>query len=155
MAVWIPAALLLSALAVCDAQAAPAQTPVESHPSVQKIPLSQPTAARLKARKSSYKVTVPGDGDWVDTELTVAPGDSVEITATGDVSLSDGRKVTPDGTARGWKDLLRQFPDNNSPAGALVGRRGGLPTSPADGDEGKQLLALAKTLGLPTEVTQQ
>ena len=130
MAVWIPAALLLSALAVCaappalHAQAAPAQTPVESHPSVQKIPLSQPTAARLKARKSSYKVTVPGDGDWVDTELTVAPGDSVEITATGDVSLSDGRKVTPDGTARGWKDLLRQFPDNNSPAGALVGRIG-------------------------------
>jgi hypothetical protein len=60
----------------------------------------------------------------VDTQLTVAPGDAVEITATGDVSLSDGRKVTPDGTARGWKDLLRQFPDNNSPAGALVGRIG-------------------------------
>lgn len=105
-------------------QAAPAQNPVESRPSVQKIPLSQPTAARLKARKSSYKVTVPGDSDWVDTQLTVAPGDAVEITATGDISLSDGRKVTPDGTARGWKDLLRQFPDNNSPAGALVGRIG-------------------------------
>jgi hypothetical protein len=105
-------------------QAAPAQNPVEPRPSVQKIPLSQPTVARLKARKSSYKVTVPGDGDWVDTQLTVAPGDAVEIAATGDVSLSDGRKVTPDGTARGWKDLLRQFPDNNSPAGALVGRIG-------------------------------
>jgi hypothetical protein len=105
-------------------QAAPAQNPVEPRPNVQKIPLSQPTAARLKARKSSYKVTVPGDSDWVDTQLTVAPGDAVEITATGDVSLSDGRKVTPDGTARGWKDLLRQFPDNNSPAGALVGRIG-------------------------------
>ena len=106
------------------AQAAPAQSPGQPPAVVEKIPLSQPTAARLKARKSSYKVTVPGNSDWVDTELTVAPGDSVEVNATGDVSLSDGRKVAPDGTARGWKDLLRQFPDNNSPAGALVGRIG-------------------------------
>lgn len=131
MAVWISAALLSSLAAICatvppalEAQVAPAQSATEPQASVQKIPLTQPTAARLKARKSSYKVTVPGDGDWVDTELTVAPGDSVEITATGDVSLNDGRKVTPDGSARGWKDLLRQFPDNNSPAGALVGRIG-------------------------------
>jgi hypothetical protein len=62
--------------------------------------------------------------DWVDTQLIVAPGDSITFTATGDVSLSDGRKVDADGSARGWKDLLRQFPDNSSPAGALVARIG-------------------------------
>ena len=62
--------------------------------------------------------------DWVDTKLLVAPGDTLTFTTKGDVTLSDGRKVTADGSPRGWKDLLRQFPDNNSPAGALVARVG-------------------------------
>jgi hypothetical protein len=90
---------------------------------VQAIPLGQPTAARLGTRKNSQSVTVTGS-DWVDTQLIVAPGDSITFTAKGNVSLSDGRAVTADGSARGWKDLLRQFPDNSSPAGALVARIG-------------------------------
>ena len=60
----------------------------------------------------------------MDAQLIVAPGDSISFTTTGDVTLSDGRKVTADGGARGWKDLLRQFPDNSSPVGALVARIG-------------------------------
>jgi LssY-like putative type I secretion system component LssY len=95
-------------------------TPVQG---VQTIPLDQPTAARLEARKKSYTVKVTGS-DWVDTGLVVAPGDSIAVTATGTVTLSDGREVTADGSARGWKDLLRQFPDNSSPVGALVARIG-------------------------------
>ncbi len=109
---------------------APATTPVPGapkaatgHPAVEAIPLSQPTTARLDARKDSYSVTVTG-ADWVDTKLLVAPGDTLTFTAKGDVTLGDGRKVTADGSPRGWKDLLRQFPDNNSPAGALVARIG-------------------------------
>lgn len=90
---------------------------------VQAIPLDQPTAARLQARKHNLTVTVTGS-DWVDAQLIVAPGDSITFTTTGDVTLSDGRKVTADGGARGWKDLLRQFPDNSSPVGALVARIG-------------------------------
>jgi hypothetical protein len=90
---------------------------------VQAIPLEQPTAARLQARKHNLTVTVTGS-DWVDAQLIVAPGDSISFTTTGDVTLSDGRKVTADGSARGWKDLLRQFPDNSSPVGALVARIG-------------------------------
>lgn len=109
---------------------APASTPVPGAPksatgraAVEAIPLSQPTTARLDARKRSYNVTVTG-ADWVDTHLLVAPGDTVSFTARGDVTMADGRKVTADGSARGWKDLLRQFPDNNSPAGSLVARIG-------------------------------
>lgn len=90
---------------------------------VQAIPLDQPTAARLQARKHSLTVTVTGS-DWVDAQLIVAPGDSISFTTTGNVTLSDGRQVTADGSARGWKDLLRQFPDNSSPVGALVARIG-------------------------------
>ena len=154
MAVRISSAALLSLLlaaisavaqtpAPASASSGQAPSAVQIRPGVEKIPLSQPTAERLKARKTSYKVTVPG-GDWVDTQLVVAPGDSVEITATGDVSLNDGRKVTPDGTARGWKDLLRQFPDNSSAAGALVGRIGNSDaTVPFD-------VGASKTLEVPT-----
>ncbi|MFL6427558.1 MAG: LssY C-terminal domain-containing protein [Acidobacteriaceae bacterium] len=92
-------------------------------PGVQSIPLDQPTAARLGTRKNSLSVTVTGS-DWVDTQLVVAPGDSITFTAKGEVSLNDGRTVTADGSERGWKDLLRQFPDNSSPVGALVARIG-------------------------------
>jgi hypothetical protein len=104
----------------------PSTVPPQTLPArqaVQSIPLQQPTPARLKARKSSYSVTVTGE-DWVDTHLMVAPGDSITFTANGEVTLTDGRKVTPDGSERGWKDLLRQFPDNSSPAGSLVARIG-------------------------------
>jgi hypothetical protein len=106
-------------VAVSHAQQA-TSTPVQG---VQSIPLDQPTAARLEARKKSYTVKVTGS-DWVDTGLVAAPGDSITVTATGTVLLSDGRNVTADGSARGWKDLLRQFPDNSSPVGALVARVG-------------------------------
>ena len=99
------------------------QAAIAPAPGVQTIPLEQPTTASLQARKNSLTATVTGT-DWVDTQLIVAPGDSLTFTATGNVSLSDGREVTADGSARGWKDLLRQFPDNSSPVGALVARIG-------------------------------
>jgi hypothetical protein len=99
------------------------QQPQAPAPAVQAIPLDQPTKARLGTRKNSESVTVTGS-DWVDTQLVVAPGDSIAFAAKGNVSLSDGRTATADGGARGWKDLLRQFPDNSSPVGALVGRIG-------------------------------
>jgi hypothetical protein len=119
--VWAAAGVVS---ARCEQQAAIAPVPSAPVPGVQTIPLEQPpTAASLQARKNSLTVTVTGS-DWVDTQLVVAPGDSITFTATGSVTLSDGRNATADGSARGWKDLLRQFPDNSSPVGALVARIG-------------------------------
>lgn len=103
------------------------QAPVTvGKPSVQTIVLATPNAASLAARKNSYTIKVSGDS-WTDTAVVLAPGDRVIFTAQGEVSLSDGRKITADGLARGWKDLLRQFPDPASPAGALIGRIGSDP----------------------------
>src|SRR3954462_10415388 len=113
--VWAAAGVIS---AHCEQQAATAPIP-----GVRTIPLEQPTASSLQARKNSLTAIVTGS-DWVDTQLIVAPGDSITFAATGNVSLSDGREVTADGTARGWKDLLRQFPDNSSLVGALVARIG-------------------------------
>jgi hypothetical protein len=95
-------------------------------PPVQTIVLAAPNAASLAARKNSYSTKVSG-ASWTDTAVVLAPGDHVVFTAKGDVTLADGRKTTADGLPRGWKDLLRQFPDPASPAGALIGRIGSDP----------------------------
>jgi hypothetical protein len=134
--VWVAAGAVSS-----RCQQATTNTPV---PGVQTIPLEQPSAARLQARKNNYNVVVTGS-DWVDSHLTVAPGDSIVFKATGDVTLSDGRQVTADGSARGWKDLLRQFPDNNSPVGALVARIGSNAATVAFGIGGSKTLDVTST----------
>ena len=61
---------------------------------------------------------------WLDTHILVIPGDRINVTAIGTMQLPDGRTVTPDGVPRGWKDLLRLFPDNSANAGALIARVG-------------------------------
>jgi hypothetical protein len=94
---------------------------------VQAIVLATPNAAALAARKNSYTVKV-GGAEWVDTGVVLAPGDRAAFTATGNVTLSDARKTTPDGLPAGWKDLLRQFPSHGSAAGALIARIGSDPS---------------------------
>ncbi len=91
---------------------------------VQAIPLTVPAASALSDRKASYTVTVPGTGAWVDAGFAVAPGDHIEVSATGKLTLADGRVSGPEGVAKGWKDLLRGFPAESANAAALVGRIG-------------------------------
>ncbi len=113
------------------AQAVPSQTPViqgGSHGPVQAIQLSAPNTVKLAARKDAYTLKVSGD-DWVDAKLVLAPPDRAQFTATGTVTLADGRKVDAGGAARGWKDLIRKFPANDAPAGALIGRIGNDPAA--------------------------
>jgi hypothetical protein len=98
---------------------APAATTVR--PGVQAIEMKAPDASALASRKGSYSFKVPA-GDWTDTGVIVTVGDHLDFTATGTVTISDGHSSTPDGNARGWKDLLRQFPLNSADSGALIGR---------------------------------
>jgi cytochrome c-type biogenesis protein CcmH len=55
----------------------------------------------------------------------------------------------------GWMRLIRSYAVLNDKDRAVDALKRGLKTFPADGGQGQQLLALAKELGLPTEVTQQ
>lgn len=71
--------------------------------------------------KQSYDFTLKGS-DWMDTGVTLAAGERASFTVTGSFTLADARVAEPDGLARGWKDLLRQFPLNSANVGALVGR---------------------------------
>ncbi|NLR95446.1 c-type cytochrome biogenesis protein CcmI [Rhizobium sp. P38BS-XIX] len=55
----------------------------------------------------------------------------------------------------GWMRLIRSYVVLNDKDRAMDALKRGLTAFPANGGEGQQLLALAKELGLPTEVTQQ
>src|ERR1700761_1427940 len=96
-------ALLLSAPVLAQAPA--------THPAVEVIKATTVDPSVLKARKGSYSFKV-ATGDWTDTGVVVAPGDHLNFTATGNLTMGDGKTVPPDGVARGWKDLMRIYPLN-------------------------------------------
>jgi LssY C-terminus len=101
-----------------------AQVPAATtHPPVEAIQSTIVDASVLKARKGSYSFKLDS-GDWTDTGVPVAPGDHLNFTATGNLTLADGRSAPPDGLTRGWKDLIRVYPLNSSNSGALIGRIG-------------------------------
>jgi len=102
---------------------APAATGNTSHPPVEVIKSTTPDPSVLKARKGTYSFKVD-NGDWTDTGVEVAPGDHLNFTATGSLTLADGRTAPPDGLTRGWKDLIRVYPLNSANSGALIGRIG-------------------------------
>ena len=106
---------------IACSQQPPTGTRAAVSSAVQVIQIKTPDSASLSSRKSSYTFDVP-TGDWTDTGVPVTFGDHLDFTATGTVTISDGHAVTPDGNARGWKDLIRQFPLNSANSGALIGR---------------------------------
>ena len=103
---------------------AAAQTPASTtHPPVEIIQATAPDSSVLKARKGSYSFSV-GGSDWTDTGVVITPADHLNFTATGSLTLADGRAAPPDGLTRGWKDLIRVYPLNSANSGALIGRVG-------------------------------
>jgi hypothetical protein len=70
------------------------------------------------------EVDVSGTGTWVDTNIDLRAGDSLTITATGNLKLAQNRSVTAVGATRGYRDLLKSYPVNEAGQGALIGRIG-------------------------------
>ncbi len=134
---------------LCSTPTSPAQTPAPTAPpaltaatpAVQAIPgignaqLSpdkpdKPAEGKAAADKPAAaptrkSTTLTLDGaQWLDTGVVVSGGEQVAFTATGTITLADGRGIAPAGLDRGWKDLLRQFPLNSANTGSLIGRVG-------------------------------
>jgi hypothetical protein len=63
-------------------------------------------------------------GDWLDTGIDLRAGDVAVITASGTVTLAQGRTTGPAGLNRGFRDLLKTYPANDAGLGALIGRIG-------------------------------
>lgn len=132
MTLLVPGVLAWAQTGTAQSVASAPQTqtvPAVAIPGVQAIvsmraALSTKTASKTEAataHKGSYEFTVKGE-DWLDTGIVLEAGEKASFTATGSMNLATGQTLNPDGEARRWKDLLRQFPLNSANAGALIGR---------------------------------
>lgn len=87
----------------------------------------KPSSAQTPTGKLrlSQEVQLSSDASWVDTGIDVQAGEHVMITATGKLRYTDAKNDNgPEGLARGFKDLLRVLPFNETGRGALIGRIG-------------------------------
>jgi hypothetical protein len=80
-------------------------------------------ALPLCAQNKEFDLT-PSSG-WIDTGIDVNAGDSLQITATGQLQYTTARQANgPAGLPRSFTDLLRAMQVNDAGRGALVGRIG-------------------------------
>ena len=77
----------------------------------------------LWAQSRDFTVT-PSNG-WLDTGMVVNAGDTLHVTATGQLQYTNARQPNgPAGLPRAFTDLLRAMAVNDAGRGALVGRIG-------------------------------
>jgi len=73
----------------------------------------------------SRELDVSPTGGWADTGVDVKAGDTLQITATGQLQYANAAQSNgPAGLARGFADLARVLPLNDAGRGALIGRIG-------------------------------
>ena len=72
-------------------------------------------------RRQTTSFTVPGNQQWIETDINVRDGETLNFRVSGEVEYAPNARVNPAGVARrtpGGPDV----PIPNAPAGALVGR---------------------------------
>jgi hypothetical protein len=83
------------------------------------------TGSSAQQPRLAQEIQITGDAIWVDTGIDMNPGEHLTLSATGALRYADAPGENgPDGLPRGFKDLLRIFPDNDAGRGALLGRIG-------------------------------
>ena len=79
---------------------------------------------------STHEFTLEGSKQWLDTGLDLKAGDQVRLSGSGTLKHATSIKENgPEGGIRAWMDMLRTYPLNESPKGALIGRIGERSTS--------------------------
>jgi hypothetical protein len=78
---------------------------------------------------TTKQISVSGDGQWTDSGVSLAAGDTVTIEATGTLTYQAAKDAGPDGMQRGFMDLLKVLPSNDAGRGALLGRIGSSPAA--------------------------
>jgi hypothetical protein len=87
---------------------------------------SQSTSAGV----TSYRIDVDAGKQWVDTKIDLRAGEKLRLTATGTITYApdkkhpDGRLFGPEGLARGFGDLVHEYPVSDAGHGSLIGRLG-------------------------------
>jgi hypothetical protein len=71
------------------------------------------------------RFTLAGEKVWVDTGISLEPGQRIVVTSEGSLRYADAKADNgPDGLTRGFKDLIRILPYNGAGRGAVIGRIG-------------------------------
>jgi LssY C-terminus len=81
---------------------------------------------------NSQELNVDATKQWVDTGMDLHASAKLQFTVTGSITYpanpssksSTTQSFGPDGLARGWRDLLHQYPVSDAGHGALIGRLG-------------------------------
>jgi hypothetical protein len=87
---------------------------------------AKPTASVAAGKViQTQSFTLEGGKVWVDTEISLEPGQRIAVTSEGSLRYADAKADNgPDGLTRGFKDLIRILPYNNAGRGAVIGRIG-------------------------------
>ena len=92
-----------------------------------------PAAAPAKVSSgTTFDIDVAGDKQFTDTQIDVKAGDTLKFTATGSLQfLAPAKQVGPEGSARGWMDMVKTYPVVDGAKSALIGRIGDRETARA------------------------
>jgi len=91
------------------------------------VPLDTKAAASTDSSKVNLtkSFTLEGAKVWLDTGISVDPGQRFAVTSEGSLRYGDAKADNgPDGLTRGFKDLIRILPYNGAGRGAVIGRIG-------------------------------
>lgn len=90
------------------------------------IPEAKPAAAADASKTIQTKsFTLEGAKVWVDTGISLEPGQRFAVTSEGSLRYTDAKADNgPNGLTRGFKDLIRILPCNGAGRGAVIGRIG-------------------------------
>lgn len=96
------------------------------------VPSAWPQAPKqTQGSATSYEFALDSTKQWMDSNIDLRAGEKLHVSATGtitypaaDASKSPARSFGPDGLARGWADLVRQYPVPDAAHGELIARLG-------------------------------
>ena len=96
--------------------------PQQAGVSTEAKPAAVPDSGKVIQTKS---FTLEGEKVWVDTGISLEPGQRFVVSAEGSLRYADAKADNgPGGLTRGFKDLLRILPYNGAGRGAVIGRIG-------------------------------
>jgi hypothetical protein len=86
---------------------------------------SAQTSAPSTKKLQSKSFTLQGGQVWLDTGISLEPGQHAVITSDGKLRYADAKSDNgPEGLNRGFKDLIRILPFNQAGRGAVIARIG-------------------------------
>ena len=125
LGLFLGSAIFLSALipalaqSTGDVSSPPAQQPAVA---AEAKTVAPPNAGKVIQTKD---FTLEGAKIWVDTGISLEPGQKFVVTSEGTLRYADAKTDNgPEGLTRNFKDLIRILPYNGAGRGAVIGRIG-------------------------------